>query len=148
MKQNITVMQWLVLPKETRTKLLYTLKLPKTGIPETLNNSIVCDGVTTKDLLSFNIGKMIEYLGVVENAPEGVELCDYLFNKVVNKINDKEPEEAAFIGGADFSPISEEPVKPVKPVEPERPAVEPASEPAKSVKPARRGRPKKTKSAV
>ena len=117
MKLFISTHDWLRLDRDTRYKLHMHFKFPKSGVPEILNNSIISDGFTTKDLMNMNIGIMLDYLNLKEVAPVEGELCDYLFSKVIEKINGRTSEEPISIGG-----LEEE------------------------VKPARRGRPKKEKS--
>lgn len=84
MKKCPTVAEWLKLDVDTRRQLVLNFGIPKTGIPETMNGLIICDGVTQKDLMAFDIPKMMEYLQ--DNLSFYREdLADYLFDMLIRK---------------------------------------------------------------
>jgi hypothetical protein len=120
MKQYITTADWMKLDRDTRVKLMYEFKVPKSSVPMIVNNSLASDGHTAQDLMIMNIGRMMEYLSLTSLPQVEGEMCDYLFSKVLDKLNGKEDPRS-------------EPV---------------ATERLPETKPARRGRPKKKASGI
>ena len=97
MKKCISIAQWLQLDADIRRQLVLHFGIPKTGIPETYNGKVTCDGVTQKDLFSLDIPKMMEYLrDILPFYRE--DLCDFLFSLLLKKflgepIDTFEPKE-------------------------------------------------------
>ena len=99
MKQNITVADWLKIDKEKKQALLEQFKIHKSGCMEVMDGKVICDGVTEKDLLAFNIGAMAAYLGDEWLPWVNEKLCDELLTLTLNKLYGGQPERKTELRG-------------------------------------------------
>jgi hypothetical protein len=80
MKQNITLDQWIALSMQERKVIMDVFHMQRSAGFSVSDGQIVSDGVTPKDLLVVNIGRMIEYIGAEDDS-----FCDELWDLVKNK---------------------------------------------------------------
>jgi hypothetical protein len=91
MKKFLLPKEWLALPEDTRHLLRRTFSIGKTGIVEVIDNKLVCDGTSQKDLFALDILAMMEFLG----EKDADQLFDTLFEKTMKKLcppKKKEPK--------------------------------------------------------
>lgn len=74
MFNKVYTQHWLELSKETRTHLREVFNIPRTGITEVRDTTIVSDGTTNSDLESITSERMERYVGSKESYPRLWEL--------------------------------------------------------------------------
>lgn len=85
-KTQLYVPEWIGLKQETRIKLEEIFNIGKSVGTEVVNNTIVCDGHSNRDLEVMNVSTMQEYI----NSSE--EDFMKLFTKVLNKVEGEKEE--------------------------------------------------------
>jgi hypothetical protein len=87
-KQQLTIPQWLDLPFEVRQEFKRIFKLPRSTGSQVVNNEVVCDGHTHKDLAEISVEKMQAFLQSKEE--------DFwkLFDAALQKLQDDHREKA------------------------------------------------------
>ena len=133
MKLNLTVKDWLNIPRENRQKLMELFRFSKSGCIEVVDNQVISDGVTERDLEAFNVGAMINFLGK-DLSWFNPNLCDELLVLTLNKLYGEKPEVRTSEGVDNTVVGAYEGVN--------------NSSGTKEVNSRRRGRPPKTKSSV
>lgn len=66
---KIYVQHWIELPKDIREHLMKALGIPKTGIAEIRDQTLISDGITNTDLQLLTPEKLSEYVGSVDTLP-------------------------------------------------------------------------------
>lgn len=89
MKKSLLPKEWLVLPEETRHLLRRTFNIGKTGIVEVVDNKMVCDGTSHRDLFVLDVVSMMEFLG--EKGTD--QLFEDLFKKTLEKLQPSKKEK-------------------------------------------------------
>ncbi len=72
--KNVYVQNWLQLSVEIRNHLRTIFDIPRTGITEVRDTSIISDGTTNEDLGTITVDKMEKYVGSKETFPRLWEL--------------------------------------------------------------------------
>jgi hypothetical protein len=80
MPDKIFTQIWMLQPTNIRRHLRVVFEIPRTGVTETRDNTIVSDGVTNVDLEAITKDKMAEYVG----SPTTLEFSR-LWNIVISK---------------------------------------------------------------
>lgn len=65
---------WLSLPKETKEELIKVFGIQRTGVTEIVDQRVVSDGYTEKDLEVISLDKMNEYIGSHETFVRAWEI--------------------------------------------------------------------------
>jgi hypothetical protein len=83
-KEQIFVSHWLQIPSEARQKLAIVFGLGKSGFANVVNNVVVSDGYSDKDLTDITIDKLQNYIGSGFTSKTGiVELLEMAVVKVM-----------------------------------------------------------------
>lgn len=65
---------WMLVPKEERDYLAKAFNLPKTGITEIVDQTVVTDGYKAEDLVNITLEKMTAFIGSEETFMRAWEL--------------------------------------------------------------------------
>ena len=101
MYNNIPSQLWMLLDKPIRTHHAAVFEIPMTGVREIIDDRVISDGYSNKDLESVTIEKMTAYIGSEETFPRAWEMtCEKAKNEVYPVVAEEvfsmadEPKEA------------------------------------------------------
>lgn len=63
MQNKIYTHLWIEQPKDIRDRLIEVFNIPRTGVPEVRDTTLISDGVTNTDLIAITEDGMIHYVG-------------------------------------------------------------------------------------
>ena len=79
MFSQIYIQYWMTLSKETRDKLTVIFSVPKTGVVEVINDTVITDGHNNTDLQVITLDKLKAYTGQLKGTFS--ELLEMAINK-------------------------------------------------------------------
>lgn len=85
--ERVYQQMWIDLPQETRNHLVKVFDIPRSGITEIRDQSVVSDGHTNNDLLSITAEKMAAYVGSPIGALDFARLWTITLSKVKYELN-------------------------------------------------------------
>jgi len=92
---NIYERDWVLIPFDTRSKIVELFSIPRTGTTYCIDNDIVSDGYTDDDLVSITIERLQEILKSKSSD------FDELFDEMVDIINNKKQLPYEQVKGTD-----------------------------------------------
>jgi hypothetical protein len=84
MYNSIPAQLWMLLDKATRSYLVNVFEIPMTGIREIIDDRVISDGYSNKDLEAITLEKMIAYIGSEETFPRAWEITCTKASKELN----------------------------------------------------------------
>lgn len=138
---QLTIPQWLTLPRDVQDRLKVLFEIPKSAGVETLNGRILSDGHTHADLKRISVAKMQEIL-----KSEAVDFFE-LFNTLISKVEwDLAEEKLEAERKRKAAEVDPEKMAHMKALRTAMTLIEKAGE--EIVEKKKRGRPSKTANAV
>lgn len=86
MKQLLTSRDWVGIGADERRRLSAQFLIGRSGPTEVINNELISDGTTDKDLQALSIARMIEYLGP-DLSWYQEDLFSFLLTLTLRKLN-------------------------------------------------------------
>lgn len=96
MYNNVPPQLWMQLEKAIRSHLVSVFNIPRTGITEVRDDTVIADGYSVEDLKAISLAKMTEYIGSEETFPRAWEItCSKAKGEVYPPINIPAPIQMA-----------------------------------------------------